>query len=149
MKIRINSIMEEQSLCDGMGCRTVLFLQGCDIHCPGCQNESTWNPEGGKEMEVSDLALELRRKAENKKITVSGGEPLLQKEPLLELLRELKDCDLCLYTGHKKEEVPEEILAYLKYLKTGPFVEALKTTMKPFVGSSNQIFMEVKNGTAA
>ena len=35
------------------------------------------------------------------------------------------------------------VLSFLKYIKYGPFIEELKTTMKPFVGSSNQEFMEV------
>ena len=76
-------------------------------------------------------------------MTITGGEPLLQAKPLRDLLEELKDFDLCLYTGHELKDVPEDILSYLKYIKYGPFIEELKTTMKPFVGSSNQEFMEV------
>ena len=67
----------------------------------------------------------------------------MQKEALLDLLKELKDFDLCLYTGHELNEVPQEILNYLKYIKVGPFVQKLKTTTKPFVGSKNQEFLEV------
>ena len=48
--LRINSIMNNPSLCDGYGYRTVLFLQGCDLHCPGCQNPSTWDIRKGKEI---------------------------------------------------------------------------------------------------
>ena len=32
----------------------------------------------------------------------------------------------------------------IKYLKTGNFIKDLKTTIVPFVGSSNQKFEEVK-----
>ena len=46
-------------------------------------------------------------------------------------------------------EVPEEILKYLKYIKVGSFKKELKTTMKPFVGSTNQEFMEVKHDEEA
>lgn len=70
---------------------------------------------------------------------------MLQTDALKELLEELKDFDLCLYTGHEFNEVPQEILKYLKYIKVGSFKKELKTTMKPFVGSTNQEFMEVKH----
>ena len=83
--LRINSIMNNPSLCDGYGYRTVVFLQGCNLHCPGCQNKSTWDFDKGTLISVSDLANILREKAKNKKVTISGGEPLLQKEALLEL----------------------------------------------------------------
>lgn len=141
--LRINSIRKNPSLCDGIGYRTVLFLQGCNLRCKGCQNKSTWDIEKGVLIDVKELAKILREKCFNKKLTITGGEPLLQAKPLRDLLEELKDFDLCLYTGHELKDVPEDILSYLKYIKYGPFIEELKTTMKPFVGSSNQEFMEV------
>lgn len=143
--LRINSIMENPSLCDGYGYRTVLFLQGCDLHCKGCQNKTTWDISKGKKVECKALANEIREKCKNKKLTISGGEPLLQKDALIELLEDLKDFDLCLYTGHDITEVPDDILKYLKYIKYGPFIKKLRTTIKPFVGSENQIFTEVKH----
>ena len=39
----------------------------------------------------------------NGKITLTGGEPLMQKEALVELLKELKGLDVIVYTGHQKE----------------------------------------------
>ena len=139
----VNSIMRNPSLCDGIGYRTVLFLQGCDLHCKGCQNPSTWDITKGKINDVKELSRTLRSRCFNKELTITGGEPLMQKEALLDLLKELKDFDLCLYTGHELNEVPQEILNYLKYIKVGPFVQKLKTTTKPFVGSKNQEFWEV------
>lgn len=143
--LRINSILDNPSLCDGYGYRTVLFLQGCNLRCPGCQNPSTWDINKGTLIDVKELADILRVKCINKKLTISGGEPLLQQEALMDLLIELKDFDLCLYTGHEYNEVSKDILKYLKYIKVGSFKQELKTTMKPFVGSENQEFMEVKH----
>lgn len=145
----INSIMDNPSLCDGYGYRMVLFLQGCDLRCKGCQNKSTWNISKGKKVDVEELAKEIRAKCKNRKLTISGGEPLMQKEALMDLLKSLQDFDLCLYTGHDITEVPQEILRYLKYVKYGPFVERLRTTIKPFVGSENQVFTEVKHDEEA
>ncbi len=144
--MRINSIKYNNSHVDGPGIRTVLFMQGCDLRCKGCQNKSTWELNNGKEISVDDLFKELKENIFNKKITISGGEPLVQKEELNLLIDKLANdgFDIALYTGHVKEDVPVEIIKKVKYLKTGRFVEDLKTTIKPFVGSSNQIFEEVK-----
>ena len=142
-QIRINSIMKNPSLCDGPGYRTVVFLQGCNFHCEGCHNKSTWDINKGTLIETKELAKLLRQSVNNKKVTISGGEPLLQKDALLELFEELKDFDLCLYTGHEIEEVPEEIIKYLKYIKVGRFILKERTSTTPFVGSKNQKFVRI------
>ena len=146
MFMRINSIRYNNSVVDGPGIRTVLFMQGCDLHCKGCQNKSTWNINKGIEIDVDDLINELNKKVFNKKITISGGEPLMQKKALIELINKLSNLgfDIALYTGHQKEDVPIILIEKIKYLKTGNFIQKLKTTIKPFVGSENQVFEEVK-----
>lgn len=146
MFMRINSIRYNNSVVDGPGIRTVLFMQGCDLHCKGCQNRSTWDIEKGKKVDIDELVNELNKKVFNKKITISGGEPLMQKEALIELVTKLNDLgfDIALYTGYQKEDVPSILLDKVKYLKTGNFIQELKTTVKPFVGSENQVFEEVK-----
>ena len=146
MLMRINSIRYNNSVVDGPGIRTVLFMQGCDLHCKGCQNQSTWDINKGKEIEVKDLVDQLNKKVFNKKITKSGGEPLMQKEALIELVSQLNDLgfDIVLYTGHQKEDVPSILMKKIKYLKTGSFIQELKTTIDPFVGSKNQVFEEIK-----
>ena len=145
----INSIMENPSLCDGYGYRTVLYLQGCNLRCKGCHNKMTWDIKKGKKIDINTLANSLRKKCVNKKLTISGGEPLLQIDGLLELFKALDDFDICLYTGYDFNDVPKEILKYLKYIKYGPFIEERKTFIKPFVGSDNQVFMEVKHNENA
>ena len=144
MIMYINCIKYNNSLVDGPGIRTVLFMQGCDIHCPGCQNESTWDIKKGIEIEIDDLVQELKSNMKNNKLTITGGEPLYQKEALIVLIKKLEGFDIALYTGHQEFDVPEEIKSKIKYLKCGPFIERLKTTVKPYVGSSNQEFKEVK-----
>ena len=149
MNIVINSIKYNNSHVDGPGIRTVLFMQGCDIHCKGCHNRSSWDINKGTVISIDDLIKELNMKVFNKKITISGGEPLFQEKALEELVDKLYklEFDIALYTGHEKEDVKESIIKKIKYLKTGSFIESLKTTIKPFVGSENQIFEEVKNET--
>lgn len=143
--IYINSIMKNPSLCDGIGYRTVLFLQGCDLHCKGCHNQEAWDISKGIQVRVKELATELREKCKNKELTISGGEPLLQVDAVYELITLLSDFDICLYTGHDIREVPKKILDKIHYLKYGPYMEKLKTTTMPFIGSSNQVFTEINH----
>lgn len=146
MNVYINSIQFNKSLVDGPGVRTLVFFQGCDIHCPGCHNKSAWDITKGTTYSVEELAEQIKKGTFNGKVTLTGGEPLMQKEALVELLKELKGLDVIVYTGHQKEEIPNEVWKLTTYVKCGPFIQRLKTTVKPYVGSSNQelIKSEVK-----
>ena len=110
MKVYINSIKFNRSLVDGPGVRTVVFFQGCDLRCKGCQNKSTWDMKSGTEVEVAELATLLQKEVCNKKITFSGGEPLMQAEALIELVKLLDGFDIAVYTGHELCDVPMELL---------------------------------------
>lgn len=143
MYININSLNLKGSLADGPGIRIVLFMQGCNIRCRNCHNKDTWEENLGRTYDVRELVNILEKNTRNKKITISGGEPLLQKKALLELLEYIKDWDICLYTGHNLNEVPNEIIKYLKYIKVGHFDESLKVTTEPFIGSKNQKFINL------
>ena len=76
---------------DGPGVRFVAFLQGCHLRCKYCHNPDTWamrNPNA-RVVEAKDLLKQaLRYKpywGSEGGITVSGGEPLLQIDFLIEL----------------------------------------------------------------
>lgn len=144
MVVYINSIKFNRSLVDGPGVRTVVFFQGCDLRCKGCQNPSTWEIGKGTKMSTDELVAVIKQNVVNKKVTFSGGEPLVQYDALFEVVKKLDGFDIAVYTGRSKENVPQELLGYIKYLKTGPYVEELKTTVTPFVGSTNQQFWRVK-----
>ena len=144
MKIRIKTIDYSGSIVDGPGIRTVLFVQGCERHCAGCHNPGTWDLNGGIEREVSEIVAELRGNCVNKKITISGGEPLLQSEGIVELVKTLPDFDIALYTGAELKEVPEELLKHVRYIKVGCYIEAKRTTTTPYIGSSNQSFLKLR-----
>ncbi len=69
----------------------------------------------------------------------------MQKVAVLEIVKKLPDFDIALYTGHELNEVPDEILQNINYVKVGPFVEKLKSSVVSFVGSTNQTFMKVNH----
>jgi len=146
LNIRINSIDYRGSFVDGPGVRTVIYLQGCDTHCDGCHNQNTWDKNLGKLYNIDDLVDELKSKVENGKITISGGEPLIQLEETIQLISKLKDMDICLYTGRSFEEVPKELLPHLNYLKVGNYKKELRTTTTSFIGSTNQRFLKLQDG---
>lgn len=94
MKGRIHSI-ETCGTVDGPGLRYVIFTQGCLLRCKFCHNPDTWKMGEGKEMSVQELVKDIKDylpffQATNGGVTVSGGEPLLQAEFLVELFTELK-----------------------------------------------------------
>ena len=144
MVVYINSIKFNRSLVDGPGVRTVVFFQGCDLRCKGCQNPSTWEMKNGTEMTTDELVTILEKEVVNKKVTFSGGEPLMQVDALIDIVKKLEGFDIVVYTGHEFEEVPKELLDNITYIKTGSFKEELKSTVKPYVGSTNQEFRRVK-----
>lgn len=142
--VYINSIGEKESLADGPGLRTVVYFQGCTRACPECHNPSTWSLSCGMRFSLDELIQVLENKAKNKKVTLSGGDPLLQSKALLKLLQKMQDYDICLYTGGEEKDVPEELKKLLHYLKVGSYEKNKRTTTTPFVGSTNQVLIDLR-----
>ena len=79
---------------DGPGVRYIVFLQGCHMRCQFCHNPDTWDMTQCQSYSADELlekALRYRSYwGQNGGITVSGGEPLLQLEFLLEFFQKAK-----------------------------------------------------------
>lgn len=140
--IRLHGVDYCGSVCDGPGVRTVIFLQGCTRRCQGCHNPSTWDVDGGYCLEEERLVHELLERSPTKRVTISGGEPLLQVDAVEKLAGLLKaeGYDVALYTSFARREVRPSILEKVDYIKTGEYIQALRTTVRPYVGSENQVF---------
>lgn len=93
MQGRVHSI-ETFGAVDGPGIRFVVFLQGCPMRCLYCHNPDTWQADAGQTMSVQDLLVEIKKYknyfGSEGGVTVSGGEPLLQIDFVIELFRALK-----------------------------------------------------------
>ncbi len=93
MQGRIHSIETFGSV-DGPGIRFVIFLKGCAMRCLFCHNPDTWDPKTDNLKtpdELIDQALRYKDYwGEEGGITVSGGEPLLQIDFLIELFQKAK-----------------------------------------------------------
>ena len=102
--LRVHSVESFGSV-DGPGIRFVIFLKGCAMRCQYCHNPDTWDRAGGNLRSVDDvLSQALRYRSywgEKGGITVSGGEALLQIQPLTELFHKAKDLGIntCLDTS--------------------------------------------------
>lgn len=145
--IRIAGI-QKLSLNNGYGCRIVVFVQGCDHRCFNCQNPDTWDPNGGTEIRISDLA-ELIQRELNKHpldgVTLSGGDPFYQEEECAELLRILgTHVDVWCYTGYEYNEIKDSPLSRLcDFLVCGPYIDEKKCEGRLY-GSSNQYIVRRK-----
>lgn len=89
---RIHSF-ESFGTVDGPGIRYVVFLQGCPLRCKYCHNPDTWT-SGGKEYTAEQVVTQALRYrnyfGEKGGVTVTGGEPLLQIDFVIELFALLK-----------------------------------------------------------
>ncbi|RJQ27619.1 MAG: anaerobic ribonucleoside-triphosphate reductase activating protein [Peptococcaceae bacterium] len=156
MVLRIAGVIEE-SVVDGPGLRFVVFVQGCYHHCPGCQNEDTWDPAGGYAVAAAELLNQIKSVRLIKGVTFSGGEPFLQPAPLAWLGRRVKKLglDVVTFTGYTWEELlslaPEnravkELLEVSDYLVDGPFILSERDLSLPFRGSRNQRIIDLRKG---
>jgi anaerobic ribonucleoside-triphosphate reductase activating protein len=136
-EIRIAGVLS-CSFVNGDGARYVVFTQGCGHHCPGCQNPETWDPDGGHEVSVDQLADDYRGRRLLDGITLSGGDPFFQQDACVELLKRLTGVNVWIYTGFEYEDIQDTQLAKMAdVLVTGRFIKELACEGKMY-GSSNQ-----------
>ena len=92
--LRIHSL-ETFGTHDGPGIRMVVFVQGCQFRCLYCQNPDSIDIHGGILVTIDELVSKaIKQKAYFGKeggVTVSGGEPLLQRTKLIQLFDRLHE----------------------------------------------------------
>lgn len=80
---------------DGPGIRFVLFLQGCPLRCLYCHNVDTWNLKDYQKVmtpeEVFKEIMKVKGFIKTGGVTVSGGEPLVQSDFIIELFKLCKE----------------------------------------------------------
>ncbi|MCL2565582.1 MAG: pyruvate formate-lyase-activating protein [Defluviitaleaceae bacterium] len=119
---RIHSI-ETCGTVDGPGIRYVVFAQGCPLRCMYCHNPDTWSINNPNAMRrtVSELMPDIIKyksyfRATGGGVTLTGGDPLMQKEFALELFKACKQEGLhtCLDTsGYSRvDALTKTILEY-------------------------------------
>ena len=157
MKIRIAGTVDD-SIVDGPGYRYAIFTQGCPHHCHGCHNPDTHTFDGGKTV---DTAVIIDRFSQNPildGITLTGGDPLCQPVPCLDLARAAhkKGLNVWAYTGYVWERLIAEnnpalmeLLKDIDVLVDGPFIQEKKSLELKFCGSNNQRLIDVPQSLIA
>lgn len=93
MKGKVHSF-ETFGTLDGPGIRFVLFLKGCPLRCLYCHNPDTWTMDNSliyDEEEIISIIKKYKNYYKNGGVTISGGEPLLQIDFVINLLRKCKE----------------------------------------------------------
>ncbi len=91
---------------DGPGIRFVGFLTGCPLRCKFCHNPDTWHKHNGTAVPVSRAMRQIGKYAKVLKvsgggITLSGGDPQVQRAFTMEIFRRCKALGLhtCIETA--------------------------------------------------
>ena len=102
---------EVGSTVDGPGLRFVAFLTGCLLRCQYCHNPDTWHKRNGHPVKLSKAMATIGKFAKVIKlakggITLSGGEPMVQRPFMTRIFRRCKELGLhtCLDTSGRMGE---------------------------------------------
>lgn len=142
-----------EDMLNGDGMRVVLWVAGCEHHCPECQNPETWGRDGGIPFGFS--AFKEIREQLNKDyisgITFSGGDPLAPYncKDVLSIIQWVKrnypNKTIWVYTGYTYEELLarnniyiSEVLRRIDVLVDGRYMRDLRDINLKWRGSSNQ-----------
>lgn len=156
-----------ESINDGEGVRTVIYVSGCSHKCPNCHNPQTHNVNYGIKFtnELQDEIINnIRKRPFISGITLSGGDPLHYNNvsDVLNLIIRLKDefpnKSIWLYTGYRLEDIIEPkncklneihllratIVKMCDVLVDGRYIDKLKDLTLKFKGSSNQRVIDIQ-----
>jgi len=155
MYIKLASDIQEDSIVDGEGIRTVIWTQGCSHNCPECHNPETHDFNGGTSVLLEELKQKLDTLEFQDGITFSGGDPMFQAKACAEVAKHAKEIGLNVwcYTGFTFEQLLElanknksilEFLENIDVLIDGKFDNTLKSYDLKYRGSKNQRIIDVK-----
>lgn len=152
--IRLAADLQSDSIVDGPGLRTVIWTQGCGHKCEGCQNEQTWDFNGGGEVPLSMVFEAIDELQGQSGITFSGGDPMFQPEACAEIAKYCKEkgYNIWAYTGFTFEELMKmsknnpaylDFLSNIDVLVDGKFILEQRCLSLLFRGSRNQRLIDV------
>lgn len=150
--MRYHNITKDDML-NGDGLRVVLWVSGCEHHCPECQNPITWDINDGLVFDTeakNEIFTELDKDYISG-ITLSGGDPLhiKNRSDIADLIKEVKEKypekSVWIYSGYDWEDVKDtECVKNADVLVDGRFIKELKDVNLPWRGSANQRVIDVQ-----
>ncbi|WDZ59312.1 anaerobic ribonucleoside-triphosphate reductase activating protein [Paenibacillus polymyxa] len=145
-----------ESLNEGYGLRTVVFISGCRHACPGCFNPESWSFRAGEPFTPQRQQEVIRDIMENPLLdglTLCGGDPFFSAAECSQFVRDFReacpDRTVWAYTGFVYEDLltdpkRQELALLCDVIVDGRFVEQQKDLTFPFRGSRNQRLVDVK-----
>lgn len=131
----------------GPGRRAVVWVQGCDLACPGCASQDTWSPSGGVEMTATEVAARVVGLVEQHGLTglsLSGGEPFQQPGDLAGVVAQVRAAcpglDVLAFSGYAASVAARrgpELYALLDVLVAGRY-DRTQPSAGPLLASANQ-----------
>lgn len=142
-----------ESLVDGEGMRTTIFVSGCLHNCPKCHSPQTHSFTYGREVStelIDKINKEMDKRPFLSGITLSGGDCMYSAVETLKLIKNLhipKNNIWC-YTGFTFEELvanPNQfnLLKRINVLVDGVFDDTRRDITLLFKGSTNQRIIDV------
>lgn len=145
----------EITKCDisnGLGIGVCLWVSGCNMHCKGCHNPSSWDCHAGRPFD--DKAKDELFKALNKpwvdRLTLTGGHPFAPFNigQCLDLISEVKtkypNIKIWVYTGYLFEDLDKQIVKDIDVIVDGSYIEEQRDITIAFRGSRNQRIVDVQ-----
>ena len=137
---------EPASQSNGPGWRSVIWLQGCTLKCPGCFNPETHANTIGEVIPVTVLAekiLSFQSRVEG--LTISGGEPLQQLPALIAFLAEFRrrtNLSVLLFSGYDWQEIQSMpkaglLVSLVDVLISGRYISSQRLA-RGLMGSANK-----------
>ncbi len=163
-----------ESINDGEGVRTVIYVSGCSHRCPNCHNPETHDVKYGVEF-TSELQNEIIENIKKRPfvsgVTLSGGDPLHYNNVIdvynliIKIKDEFPNKNIWLYTGYTWNQIfypivtdnfdleRDRILDYRKrvvemcdVLVDGRYIDKFRDITLKWRGSSNQKVWEKLGG---
>lgn len=161
-----------ESINDGEGIRTVIYVSGCSHRCTNCHNPQTHNINYGVKLTnelQNEIIDNIAKRPFVSGITLSGGDPLHDNNvfDVFNLIEKLKNKfpnkSLWLYTGYtwnqifypiltddfnlKRDQIIDcrkKIIEMCDVVVDGRYIDELRDLTLKFRGSSNQRLIDVK-----
>ena len=129
--------------------RCTIWFQGCNINCKGCGNKSlqSFTPNHIVSLDkLVSIVKEAKEKYNIEGVTLSGGEPSLQKG-LIEFNKTIRNQGLgiILFSGRYKASLPQELVNSVDLLIDGPFEQKHLDHKRILLGSTNKRLSFITN----
>lgn len=146
----------KESINEGIGLRSVIFISGCFHNCDECHSPETHNFDYGDEFTIEkqlEICNDVKENPLLDGLTLCGGDPFFSAIEVLGFInlfkQENSDKTIWAYTGFTIEEIIKDrdmfnLLSKIDVLIDGKFEKDLRDVSLRFTGSTNQRIINVK-----